>query len=124
VTVASAAIAMCGCDGIVVVQRMVAAMKWRCSPGTPPYTGIGTCMSVPGIIACVGVVAAAWVDAVCCAGDGCRCGCRDHAGVSVCHCVCSSSCHRGTISMVRVVDVVACVEECRGRDMDEAAVCH
>ncbi len=35
-TVASAAIAMCGCDGIVVVQRMMTAMKWRCMPDTLP----------------------------------------------------------------------------------------
>ncbi len=63
-TVASAAIAMCGCDGIVVVQRMVAAMKWCCTPGTPQYTGIGMCMSVPGVIVCVGVVTAVWADAL------------------------------------------------------------
>jgi hypothetical protein len=35
VTVASAAIAMCGCGGIVVVQRMVTAMKWLCKLDAP-----------------------------------------------------------------------------------------
>jgi hypothetical protein len=62
VTVASAAIAMYGCDGIVVVQRMVTTMKWRCKPDTLPCPGM--CMSVPGVVSCVGVVTAVWADAV------------------------------------------------------------
>ncbi len=37
--------------------------------------GVDVCVRV-----CVGVVA----DGMCCTGDGCRCGCRDDAGVSVC----------------------------------------
>jgi hypothetical protein len=50
VTVASAAIAMCGCGGIVVVQRMVMAMKWQA--GCP-----GTCRSLPAVCVCRGSVA-------------------------------------------------------------------
>ncbi len=50
---ASAAIAMCRCDGIVVVQRMVTAMKWRCQcePDTSPLHG--TYRSVSGDVVCV-----------------------------------------------------------------------
>jgi hypothetical protein len=40
VTAASAAIAMCGCGGIVVVQKMVTAMKWRCKLDAPVRAGV------------------------------------------------------------------------------------
>ena len=51
-TVASAAIAVCGCGGIVVVQRMVTVMKWRCKPETPSRTGASVTLRC--------VVACAW----------------------------------------------------------------
>ncbi len=39
-TVASAAITMCGCGGIVVVQRMVTAMMWLCKLDAAVRAGV------------------------------------------------------------------------------------
>ncbi len=39
-TMASDAIAMCGCGGVVVVQRMVTAMKWLCKLDAPVRAGV------------------------------------------------------------------------------------
>ncbi len=59
-TVASAAVAVCRCDGIVVAQRMVMVMplKWRSGPDTLPLpVRAGVCLGMW----CVCVVTALWL---------------------------------------------------------------
>ncbi len=82
-TAASAAIAMCGCDGIVVLQRMVTAMKPECDSGLTHSHGPVRAGLCPEML-CMHVVTALRLCDMHCAGKRCRCGCGDDAGVTVC----------------------------------------
>ncbi len=51
-TAAAAAIAVCSCGGIVVVQRMVTAMKWRCKLDAPVRAGFCPLFVCRGSVVC------------------------------------------------------------------------